>query len=229
MNNDYDKVIEFFSKHETAIDGAEKGSLLWCIKELDSMFDINIYIDNRDRMIKQQTLKVICTLINIYEKEDAEKRELNSEITTLINDLAAKELEVEYLKSKLSEETDEKMPEVRLIDANALIKDIAESIRLADEWEKEAREKEDKHGIKCAIDTRRSLLAMISRVKEAPTIEAEPVRRGRWETINPLYTNVYCSECGAAADKYLAKRYKGCPFCLCVMDATDMNVGSKRG
>ena len=90
MNDDYDKVIEFFSKHETAIDGAEEGSLLWCIKELDSMFDINIYIDNRDKMIKQQTLKVICTLINIYEKEDAEKRELNSETMTLIKDLVAK-------------------------------------------------------------------------------------------------------------------------------------------
>ena len=106
MSADYDKVIEFFSEHETAIyglgptdDGAEEGTLLWCIKELDSMFDINVYIDNRDRTIKQRTLKVICTLIDIYEKEDANERELNSEITTLMNDLAAKELEVEYLKS----------------------------------------------------------------------------------------------------------------------------------
>ena len=111
MNDDYDKVIEFFSEHENAIygfgptdNGAEEGSLLWCVKELDSMFDINIYIDDRDRIIKQRTLKVICALIDIYEKKDAEERELNSEITTLINDLAAKELEVEYLKSKLSEE-----------------------------------------------------------------------------------------------------------------------------
>ena len=87
MNDDYDKVIEFFSKHKT---GAEEGSLLWCIKELDSMFDINVYIDNRDRMIKQQTLKVICTLINIYEKEDTKKRELDSETMTLIKDLVAK-------------------------------------------------------------------------------------------------------------------------------------------
>lgn len=71
------------------------------------------------------------------------------------------------------------MPEVRLIDANALIKNIAESIRLADEWEKESHEKKDKHGIKCAIDTRRALMAMISRVKEAPTIKPE-VRHGRW-------------------------------------------------
>jgi hypothetical protein len=108
MNNDYDKVIEFFSEHEISIYGfgpndygAEEGTLLWCIKELHSMFDINVYIDDRDRIIKQRTLKVICTLIDIYEKADANERELNSEITTLMNDLAAKELEVEYLKSKL--------------------------------------------------------------------------------------------------------------------------------
>lgn len=68
---------------------------------------------------------------------------------------------------------------------------------------------------------------MAESIEELPTIEAKPVRYGRWETINPLYSNVYCSECGAASDKYLAKRYKGCPFCLCVMDATDTNVGGK--
>lgn len=114
MNPDYDKVIEFFSEHETEIygfsptdDGAEEGTLLWCIKELDNMFDINISIDKRDEAIKQRTLKVLCALIDIYEKEDADERELNSEITTLMNDLAAKELEVEYLKSKLNKEEEQ--------------------------------------------------------------------------------------------------------------------------
>lgn len=70
----YDKVIEFFSEHETAIYGlgptdygAEEGTLLWCIKELDSMFDIN-----RDKDIKQRTLKVICALIDIYEEKNSE-------------------------------------------------------------------------------------------------------------------------------------------------------------
>lgn len=65
-------------------------------------------------------------------------------------------------------------------------------------------------------------------VSEMPTIEPE-VRHGRWETIDPSFSSVYCSECGAAADKYLAKRYKGCPFCLCVMSATDTNAGGKGG
>jgi hypothetical protein len=65
-------------------------------------------------------------------------------------------------------------------------------------------------------------------IDSAPTIELE-VRHGRWETIDPSFSSVYCSECGAAADKYLAKRYKGCPFCLCVMSATDTNAGGKGG
>lgn len=74
MNPDYDKVIEFFSEYETDIyglgptdDGAEEGTLLWCIKELDNMFDINVYTDKRDMAIKQRTLKVICALIDIYK------------------------------------------------------------------------------------------------------------------------------------------------------------------
>lgn len=65
-------------------------------------------------------------------------------------------------------------------------------------------------------------------IDAAPTIEPE-VRHGRWETIDPSFSSVYCSECGAATDKYLAKRYKGCPFCLCVMPATGTNVGGKGG
>lgn len=113
MNPDYDKVIEFFSEHETAIygfgptdDGAEEGTLLWCIKELDNIYNRSkgIVLADRGTMLKNQILNVLCALIDIYEKEDAEERELNSEITTLMNDLATKELEVEYLKSKLSKE-----------------------------------------------------------------------------------------------------------------------------
>ena len=104
------------------------------------------------------------------------------------------------------------MPEVRLIDANALIKNIAESIRLADEWEKESHEKKDKHGIKCAIDTRRSLLSMISRVKDAPTIEPE-VRHVRWIP-HKITASSICSECRRVfADETLF-----CPNCGARMD-----------
>lgn len=107
---------------------------------------------------------------------------------------------------------------MRLIDADALIKDIAGSIRLADEWEKESHEKKDKIGLKYAIDTRRSLLSMISRVKEAKTIEAEPVRHGRWielpKALNPDEKPCKCSACGHCLSFYNHyPKSKFCPNC----------------
>ena len=81
---DYEKVIEFFSEHETAIyglgptdDGAEEGTLLWCIKELDDIYDRSkgIVLADRGTMLKNQILSVLCTLIDIYEKEDAERED----------------------------------------------------------------------------------------------------------------------------------------------------------
>ena len=69
---DYDKVIEFFSEHETAIyglgptdDGAEEGTLLWCIKELDDIYDRA----DRGSTLKNQILNVLCALIDIYEND----------------------------------------------------------------------------------------------------------------------------------------------------------------
>ena len=118
------------------------------------------------------------------------------------------------------------MPEVRLIDANALIKDIAESIRLADEWEKEAREKEDEHGIKCAIDTRRALFAMISRVKEAPTIEAEPIRRGRWIWFESEGTYIHLRKCSECGDIKNQEETNFCPNCGARMESSnEINKG----
>lgn len=102
---------------------------------------------------------------------------------------------------------------MRLIDADALIKDIAESIRLADEWEKESHEKKDKHGIKCAIDTRRALLAMISRVKKSPTIE--PVKHGRWSEDDEGF--YHCSVCKELSDW----EHRYCPNCGAKMDLKD--------
>ena len=69
------------------------------------------------------------------------------------------------------------------------------------------------------LDLFGALVAIIRAVDEEPTVDAEPVRNGRWEkspTGNGFF--VYCSECGAAADVFLAHRYKGCPFCLCEID-----------
>ena len=62
---------------------------------------------------------------------------------------------------------------MRPIDADAMSKSIAEGIRLAEEWEKEATEKNDECGIRYATNTYNNLLAMLHRVQEQPTIESE--------------------------------------------------------
>lgn len=58
-------------------------------------------------------------------------------------------------------------------------------------------------------------------IDKMPTIDAQPVRHGRWEKIPGMDNTVFCSECLAAANKELAMRYKGCPFCLERMDGGD--------
>ena len=87
------------------------------------------------------------------------------------------------------------MTEVRLIDANALFNDLKESAKAAREWKEEAQDEEIKiradqaHGtfIECAL-----------RVKNAPTIEAEPVRHGRWIAVPAAHDTriAKCSLCG---------------------------------
>lgn len=76
---DYDKVIEFFSEHETSIyglgptdDGAEEGTLLWCIKELDDIYNRSerVILADKGPDIKDQILKVLCSLMDIYEEEE---------------------------------------------------------------------------------------------------------------------------------------------------------------
>lgn len=68
---------------------------------------------------------------------------------------------------------------MRPVDADFMCKEIAESIRQADEWAKESREKQDTIGLKFAAETSRSLLSMLSRIQDTPTItiEEEPVRQ----------------------------------------------------
>jgi hypothetical protein len=110
----------------------------------------------------------------------------------------------------------DKMQEVRLADTGNIIAWLNAQIEKA------------RHG-DLPVDAISYYGDAVEFVKNLPVVEAKPVKHGRWETINPIYANVYCSECGAASDKHLAKRYKGCPYCLCVMDATDTNAGSKGG
>lgn len=90
---------------------------------------------------------------------------------------------------------------MRLIDADALFNDLKASAKSAREWREEAKDEEIKiraeqaHGtfVECAL-----------RVKNAPTIEAEPVRHGRWIK-SDVYTFKKCSECGAIWDAALCE------------------------
>lgn len=65
-------------------------------------------------------------------------------------------------------------------------------------------------------------LVDLDAIDSAPTIEPE-VRHGHWENIPGMNNTVFCSECLAAANKELAMKYKGCPFCLAQMDGGDDN------
>ena len=64
---------------------------------------------------------------------------------------------------------------VRLVDANSVCKKIVESIRCAEKWANEANEQQDTHRLRCATEAKTSLLAMLTRIHDEPTIEAKPV------------------------------------------------------
>lgn len=111
------------------------------------------------------------------------------------------------------------MPE-RLIDANALYNDLKESVKAAREWKEEALDEEIKiraeqaHGTFCECALR---------VKNAPTIEAEPVRHGRWLNAHVADGADFkkCSECACYIENlYFANDYnvRYCPNCGAKMD-----------
>lgn len=129
------------------------------------------------------------------------------------------------------------MPKVRLIDANALFNDLKKSAKAAREWREETQDEEIKiraeqaHGtfVECAL-----------RVKNAPTIEAEPVRHGRWkgwttskftgkyedydEPVFKDYIYYTCSECyrkSAIKELY-------CPNCGAKMYADGGTISKER-
>ena len=62
-------------------------------------------------------------------------------------------------------------------------------------------------------ETKRELLRMIM---EQPTVDAVPVRHGKWEKIPSSYEVTYaCSECGEKTDETIMglPRYVYCPMC----------------
>ena len=93
------------------------------------------------------------------------------------------------------------MPEVRLIDANALIKRFCE----------DCLEGEQCDLVDCLWYYERN------RIDTAPTIAAEPVKHGRWQEMGgdePWLHGCCCSICGFTT----AQDYNYCPNCGAKMD-----------
>ena len=86
------------------------------------------------------------------------------------------------------------MPEVRLIDGAALEKEIDDAMKQA----------HDQFNFVAA-----QLLAIVKQtVQEQPTIEAEPIRHGRWIPHRITYSSM-CSVC----TKYATAETPRCPYC----------------
>lgn len=53
----------------------------------------------------------------------------------------------------------------------------------------------------------------VSLVKEVPTIEAEPIKHGRWLPSDKGDCTYTCSECGFVRDAYILEEKAYCPRC----------------
>lgn len=56
---------------------------------------------------------------------------------------------------------------------------------------------------------------IFDQIDNAPTIEAEPVRHGRWDEVGIL---TFCSECGWTKHIMEEREYEYCPNCGAKMD-----------
>lgn len=113
---------------------------------------------------------------------------------------------------------------MRLIDADALVEELLKGTIVTS----------DLYGMGIMVGNDHA----VKKVAEEPTIEAEPVRHGRWLPIKitGTFTIFACSECSEEVEagnpyfgeptKHISKCY---PYCHCgaKMDATDTNVGCK--
>ena len=98
----------------------------------------------------------------------------------------------------------------RLIDADALLKDIGEEPMNWTDTQAEVQE---------YVDWKRT----VATINSAPTIEAEPVRHGHWErhySRPNVYADLcwYCSACGAKFGYEWTNHFKICPDCGAKMD-----------
>ena len=63
---------------------------------------------------------------------------------------------------------------------------------------------------------------------ECPTVDAEPVRHGEWETSSERPDCLICSLCDCAFDMWLheKKDFKYCPNCGAKMDRGEQHAGN---
>lgn len=86
-----------------------------------------------------------------------------------------------------------------------------------------------KHDVQAKSPMDIALDTAIEALKQ-PTIEAEPVRHGRWKKKNG---EIYCTNCKKSrwseSFELMLRGFDFCPKCGARMDATDTNDGGKGG
>jgi hypothetical protein len=108
------------------------------------------------------------------------------------------------------------MPEVRLIDKQAALKSMCETCRYCEKLQNRMRETHpDFVTDKCN---------MYKFIAEQPTIEAEPVRHGRWDEIQCFsehgieMASYECTSCGNEIERQRGLVPPYCEFCGAKMD-----------
>lgn len=103
----------------------------------------------------------------------------------------------------------------RLIDADVVIKHIEEY------WEMVKRGKPSR-GMTTVMQNIKTI------VNSLPTVDAEPVRHGKWIIWDEIIAGIYhtvseCSECGFTTDKMSREEMPYCPNCGARMDDGNRN------
>ena len=70
----------------------------------------------------------------------------------------------------------------------------------------------DYHGVRCRACGTGDALDMVD---DAPSVDAEPVRHGRWIVQDDTFTRFICSECGTNNQDGVGNY---CPYCGAKMD-----------
>lgn len=94
---------------------------------------------------------------------------------------------------------------MRIIDADALAKDVEEECRNCFIWKGTADGELECTKFSCKAKDLKKIL------RDSPTVDAEPVRHGYWIED---FMDFICSECGEHSDK----KTPGCPYCRSKMD-----------